>query len=206
MAFKMSLRSASRMFSRQGVKGHALPLLPSNVRAKTQTLLFSTSSCRYGKGKKDTNIDYDLEPAPEVELVYNDGESGEQEKEDVPEAPVKLEGSSRDEALLRFKNKRWHLVKDRDVDAVCKSFAFKDFVEAFGFMTSVALVAEKMNHHPEWFNVYNRVDITLSTHDAQGLSQRDIDLAKTIDNFAESRGAKVADNEDISAINEEDGY
>ena len=62
-----------------------------------------------------------------------------------------------------------------------KSFAFTDFNAAFGFMTRVALMAEKMNHHPEWFNVYNRVDITLTTHDADGLSRRDIDLAKAID-------------------------
>lgn len=56
-------------------------------------------------------------------------------------------------------------------------FKFTDFQEAWGFMTRVALKAEKMNHHPEWFNVYNRVDVTLSTHDCQGLSQRDITLA-----------------------------
>ena len=56
-------------------------------------------------------------------------------------------------------------------------YTFKDFSEAWGFMSRVALKAEKMNHHPEWFNVYNRVDVTLSTHDCQGLSQRDITLA-----------------------------
>ncbi len=56
-------------------------------------------------------------------------------------------------------------------------FMFKDFNEAWGFMSRVALLAEKINHHPEWFNVYNRVNITLSTHDCQGLSQRDIKMA-----------------------------
>ena len=141
-----------------------------------------------------------------VELVFDDEKIPTEGKEEIVVAPVKLEGGARENALSSFKNKRWLLVKDRDVDAVHKSFVFSNFVDAFGFMTSVALVAEKMNHHPEWFNVYNRVDIALSTHDAQGLSQLDIDLAKTIDAFAESRGAEVTEKEDIHAINEEDGY
>ncbi|HAJ47735.1 MAG TPA: 4a-hydroxytetrahydrobiopterin dehydratase, partial [Alphaproteobacteria bacterium] len=68
----------------------------------------------------------------------------------------------------------WSLVQGRD--AVTRTFQFKDFSEAFGFMTRIALKAEQMDHHPEWFNVYNRVEITLTTHDAGGLSQRDIDL------------------------------
>jgi 4a-hydroxytetrahydrobiopterin dehydratase len=62
-----------------------------------------------------------------------------------------------------------------------RSFKFADFVEAFGFMTRVALLAEKADHHPEWSNVYNRVDILLTTHDCDGLSQRDLDLARKID-------------------------
>ncbi|MBL4741009.1 MAG: 4a-hydroxytetrahydrobiopterin dehydratase [Sneathiella sp.] len=66
-------------------------------------------------------------------------------------------------------------------DAIEKSFKFKNFNRAFGFMTEVALMAEKMNHHPEWFNVYNRVDVTLTTHDADGLSHKDITLAKFMD-------------------------
>ena len=69
-------------------------------------------------------------------------------------------------------------------DAIQKTFQFRDFDEAFGFMTRVALKADKMNHHPEWFNVYNKVDVTLSTHDCQGLSQRDITLATFIDGAA----------------------
>lgn len=69
-------------------------------------------------------------------------------------------------------------------DAIQKTFQFRDFNEAFGFMTRVALKADKMNHHPEWFNVYNKVDVTLSTHDCQGLSQRDITLATFIDGAA----------------------
>ncbi|AHE56237.1 4a-hydroxytetrahydrobiopterin dehydratase [Sphingomonas sanxanigenens] len=72
---------------------------------------------------------------------------------------------------------------DYDVsrDAITRSLVFDDFVTAFGFMTQVALLAEKADHHPEWFNVWNRVDILLTTHDAGGLSQRDIDLAEKID-------------------------
>ena len=67
--------------------------------------------------------------------------------------------------------------------AIVRSFRFADFAEAFGFMARVAIVAEKADHHPEWFNVYNRVDITLTTHDAAGLSQRDVALARAIDGF-----------------------
>jgi 4a-hydroxytetrahydrobiopterin dehydratase len=67
---------------------------------------------------------------------------------------------------------------------VNKTFEFDDFVEAFGFMAKVAMEAEKMNHHPEWFNVYNRVTIDLVTHDVGGISNYDIKLAKTIDQLA----------------------
>lgn len=76
----------------------------------------------------------------------------------------------------------WAAVAGRD--AIKKSFQFRTFAEAWGFMSKVALAAEKMNHHPEWFNVYNKVEITLSTHDAGGLSRRDIELAKIIDKLA----------------------
>ncbi len=77
-----------------------------------------------------------------------------------------------------------HLSGWRDVegrDAITKTFRFKTFNAAFGFMTRVALVAEKMDHHPEWFNVYNRVDVTLATHDADGVTERDLRLARAID-------------------------
>ncbi|MEM1133185.1 MAG: 4a-hydroxytetrahydrobiopterin dehydratase [Pseudomonadota bacterium] len=70
---------------------------------------------------------------------------------------------------------------DKDNKGIARSFAFGNFVEAFGFMSSVALLAEKADHHPEWSNVYNRVEILLTTHDAGGLSERDIALAKQID-------------------------
>ena len=76
----------------------------------------------------------------------------------------------------------WHLVEGRD--AIAKTFTFADFNAAFGFMARVALVAEKMNHHPEWFNVWNRVEVTLSTHDAGGLTERDIKLAEAMDRIA----------------------
>lgn len=70
---------------------------------------------------------------------------------------------------------------DEARDAITRSFTFRDFTEAFGFMTRVALLAEKADHHPEWSNVWNRVEILLTTHDAGGLSGRDIELAHAID-------------------------
>ncbi|TPG10821.1 4a-hydroxytetrahydrobiopterin dehydratase [Sphingomonas oligophenolica] len=70
---------------------------------------------------------------------------------------------------------------DDSRDAITRTIVFSDFVEAFGFMTQVAMLAEKADHHPEWKNVYNRVDILLTTHDAGGLSERDIELAEAID-------------------------
>jgi len=76
----------------------------------------------------------------------------------------------------------WAPVENRE--AIHKTFTFEDFVAAFGFMTKVALHAEKMNHHPEWFNVYNKVEITLSTHDAGGVTMKDVDLAMQIDKHA----------------------
>lgn len=76
----------------------------------------------------------------------------------------------------------WSLVDGRD--AIKRTFTFGDFNAAFGFMSRVAMVAEKMDHHPEWFNVYNRVEVTLSTHDADGLTERDIRLAKAMERFA----------------------
>lgn len=70
---------------------------------------------------------------------------------------------------------------DDERDAIRRRFTFDDFAEAFAFMTQVALMAEKADHHPEWANVYNRVDILLTTHDAGGLSARDVDMATAID-------------------------
>ncbi len=93
---------------------------------------------------------------------------------------AKLEPAARTAALAELPG--WTEVAGRD--AIEKSFRFADFNAAFGFMTRVALKADQMDHHPEWFNVYNRVDITLSTHDAGGLSERDIALARAIDGYA----------------------
>ncbi len=76
----------------------------------------------------------------------------------------------------------WKKVRGRD--AIEKAFRFTDFNAAFAFMTQVAMMAEKMDHHPEWSNVYNRVEVTLTTHDADGVSERDIALAKFMDGIA----------------------
>lgn len=76
----------------------------------------------------------------------------------------------------------WSDVEGRD--AIQRTFKFADFNTAFGFMTRCALKADQMDHHPEWFNVYNRVDVTLSTHDCDGLSERDLALAKFMDKAA----------------------
>ena len=73
----------------------------------------------------------------------------------------------------------WSAVADRE--AIRKSFQFKDFNQAFGFMTRMALHAEKLDHHPEWFNVYNRVDVVLATHDAGGVTELDLKLARLMD-------------------------
>ena len=78
----------------------------------------------------------------------------------------------------------WEPVEGRD--ALKKTFRFKSFNQAWGFMNRVALAAEKLDHHPEWFNVYNRVEITLTTHDCDGLSERDVTLAKRIEAYAGS--------------------
>jgi len=92
----------------------------------------------------------------------------------------KLDVGARADALNKLSH--WKSVDGRD--AISRSFKFKDFNEAFGFMTRVALLADKMDHHPEWFNVYNKVDVTLSTHDAGGVTQNDIDMAAALDTYA----------------------
>jgi 4a-hydroxytetrahydrobiopterin dehydratase len=92
----------------------------------------------------------------------------------------KLSGEARKSALGRLKG--WREVAGRD--AITRTFVFKDFNEAFGFMARAALVAEKLDHHPEWSNVYKTVDVTLSTHDAGGLTDLDVKLAETMDKLA----------------------
>jgi 4a-hydroxytetrahydrobiopterin dehydratase len=92
----------------------------------------------------------------------------------------KLTGPARADALKKLQG--WGEVTGRD--AISKKFVFKDFNEAFGLMTRAALVAEKMDHHPEWFNVYKTVDVTLSTHDAGGVTELDVKLATEMDRLA----------------------
>jgi len=93
----------------------------------------------------------------------------------------KLSPEARTAALARLDG--WTETEGRD--AISRTFTFADFNAAFGFMARVALYAERADHHPEWFNVYNRVEITLSTHDAGGLSERDVAMADFIDRIAE---------------------
>jgi 4a-hydroxytetrahydrobiopterin dehydratase len=92
----------------------------------------------------------------------------------------KLDAAARQALAARLPG--WRMVDGRD--AIQKTFKFKDFNEAFGFMARAALVAEKMDHHPEWTNVWNRVDVTLSTHSAGGLTELDLKLAEAMDKFA----------------------
>src|SRR3954470_6536028 len=95
-------------------------------------------------------------------------------------AREKLSSEARKTALAKLSG--WSEVAGRD--AIAKKFVFKDFNAAFGFMTRAALVAEKMDHHPEWFNVYKNVDVTLSTHDAGGVTELDIKLAEAMERIA----------------------
>jgi 4a-hydroxytetrahydrobiopterin dehydratase len=92
----------------------------------------------------------------------------------------RLTEGARREALNALPD--WNEIPGRE--AITRTLQFKDFGQAFGFMTQVALVAEKNDHHPEWRNVYNTVEVTLTTHDAGGVTQRDIDLAQAIDAIA----------------------
>jgi 4a-hydroxytetrahydrobiopterin dehydratase len=89
----------------------------------------------------------------------------------------KLTGNARKTALGKLSG--WSEVDGRD--AISRTFKFADFNEAFGFMARAALIAEKLDHHPEWFNVYNKVEVTLSTHDAGGVTERDVKLAEAMD-------------------------
>lgn len=96
--------------------------------------------------------------------------------------PHKLDSKARELLLPSLKSNHWHLQSNRD--AIQKTYHFTNFIQAFGFMSACALEAEKLNHHPEWFNVYNKVEVVLSTHDCQGLSSLDIDLAHKMDRLA----------------------
>lgn len=89
---------------------------------------------------------------------------------------MKLNDEQREAALADLPGWTW----DAERDAIARSFRFADFSAAFGFMTRVALAAEQADHHPEWTNVWNRVDVTLTTHDAGGLTAKDVELARKI--------------------------
>lgn len=94
----------------------------------------------------------------------------------------KLSSQAHSEALSALSKTGW--IHDADRDAISKQFKFPNFVEAFGFMSRAAIHAEKLNHHPEWFNVYSKVDVVLTTHDANGLSELDVMLAQIMDKLA----------------------
>lgn len=94
---------------------------------------------------------------------------------------TKLTPDERDAALSQLPD--WQPVDGRD--AIQRSFKFKTFNQAFGFMTHAAMQAEKLDHHPEWFNVYNKVDVVLTTHDCDGLSELDVKMAKFMDKAAD---------------------
>lgn len=95
--------------------------------------------------------------------------------------PELLNGPERDRALAALLAAGW--AHDASRDAVSKSYRFKDFSAAFGWMTRVAMVAEQLDHHPEWRNVYNRIEVVLTTHDVKGLTVLDVDLAQAMDRF-----------------------
>jgi 4a-hydroxytetrahydrobiopterin dehydratase len=100
----------------------------------------------------------------------------------VPIMVDKLTGNARKAALAKLDG--WSEVQGRD--AITRTFVFADFNAAFGFMTRAALVAEKLDHHPEWFNVYDKVAVTLATHDAGGVTARDVALAEAMNRLAEA--------------------
>ncbi len=95
----------------------------------------------------------------------------------------KLNESERETDLAAVLKSGWEMVAERD--AIMRDFKFKNFNQAFGWMTQVAMIAEKMDHHPEWSNVYNNVSVVLSTHSVDGLSQLDIELAKKMNKLIE---------------------
>jgi 4a-hydroxytetrahydrobiopterin dehydratase len=107
------------------------------------------------------------------------------ETREVAAMAEKLTGNARRSALAKLPG--WSEAKDRD--AITRQFTFRNFNEAFGFMTRAALIAEKLDHHPEWFNVYNKVEVTLATHDAGGVTERDIKLAQAMDRLAKGSEA-----------------
>ena len=98
--------------------------------------------------------------------------------------PNKLTQIERNDELLSLLNNDWKIDDNRD--AISKKFKFKSFIQAFSCMTSVAIIAEKMDHHPEWANVYNTVEVTLTTHSAGGLTKLDLALARKMDLYSQT--------------------
>jgi 4a-hydroxytetrahydrobiopterin dehydratase len=98
--------------------------------------------------------------------------------------PNNLTQIERNDELLSLLNNDWKIDDNRD--AISKKFKFKSFIQAFSWMTSVAIIAEKMDHHPEWANVYNTVEVTLTTHSVGGLTKLDLTLARKMDLYCES--------------------
>jgi len=98
--------------------------------------------------------------------------------------PNKLTQIERNDELLSLLNNDWKIVDNRN--AISKKFKFKSFIQAFSWMTSVAIIAEKMDHHPEWANVYNTVEVTLTTHSAGGLTKLDLALARKMDLYSKT--------------------
>jgi 4a-hydroxytetrahydrobiopterin dehydratase len=98
--------------------------------------------------------------------------------------PEKLTGAAREQGLLDLRATGWDWDEGRD--ALSRTFEFPDFNTAFGWMTRVAMLAEKLDHHPEWSNVYRTVTVTLTTHDAGGLTELDLKLARAMAEFADT--------------------
>lgn len=112
-----------------------------------------------------------------VKELYDEKSSDAMGQEHIDMTASKFSESEVDQALQDLQG--WEKVPSED--AISKTFKFKDFKQAFGFMTQVAMRAEQMNHHPEWFNVYNRVEVKLTTHDADGVTELDTKLARFMD-------------------------
>ena len=98
---------------------------------------------------------------------------------------VKLLDASKEDALRKLSKSGWDYIKERN--AIRRNFEFKNFIEAFNWMTKVASYANKINHHPEWFNVYKTVEVVLTTHDCGGISDLDVKMAEKMDILAEKK-------------------
>ncbi|MED5531147.1 MAG: 4a-hydroxytetrahydrobiopterin dehydratase [Pseudomonadota bacterium] len=98
---------------------------------------------------------------------------------------VKLLDASKEDVLRKLSESGWDYIKERN--AIRRNYEFKDFIEAFDWMTKVALYANKINHHPEWFNVYKTVEVVLTTHDCGGISDLDVKMAEKMDILSEKK-------------------